>query len=455
MGDYSDFNLRMKAMEQLGQEQPRFIDPSDIYVPPGYVVENFIQGLDGPVNMVFTDDGDILVAESGYFSGVARILRISNDNVEVVDDDFLEPLNGVNYHDGIIYASHKGMITAIEESGSRRDIITGLPSNGDFPNSKVEIGTDGKIYFGLGTATNSGVVGTDNLWVHNYALLHDYPGSYIMLNGQNFQSNNMLLSEGVYEVASTGAFSPYGVPNRPYELRKAVVKASGSIMRCNLDGTNLEMVAWGLRNPVRLKFNHNGHLFASVQGYDNRGSRPVANASDYIYYIIPGVWYGWPDFSGQEPLTSPRFIPEGGKPIEFLLTNHPNVPPAPFASFPSNSSIMGFDINRNAEFGAVGDFYVAEFGSIWPPTSRQTERNPGVGHKISRIDPTTGGVTTFAINRSGFPANITMEGGFGWPTDVVFGPDGAMYVLDFGTNPLGSLVEYRPNSGIIWKITRI
>ena len=33
MGDYSDFNLRMKAMEQLGQEEPRFIDPSDIYVP--------------------------------------------------------------------------------------------------------------------------------------------------------------------------------------------------------------------------------------------------------------------------------------------------------------------------------------------------------------------------------------------------------------------------------------
>jgi glucose/arabinose dehydrogenase len=453
MNEYDRDNLSLAACNQISGGE-RYINAYDINVPPGYQIELFAQGFDCPVNLVFTDDGDVLVAESGFLSGNARIIRLRAGNYEIVAEDFSIPLSGVNYHNGVIYASHRGFVTTFDQDGTRRNIISGLPSNGDFVNNKIEFGPDNKMYFGQGAATNSGVVGSDNQWVLDFSLLCDYPGKYIILNGQNFETNNMLLAPGEIESAYTGAYSAYGVPNTPYEVRKGVVKATGSILRANLDGTDLELVAWGIRNAVRLKFDEGGRLFAANHGFDERGSRPIANASDHIYIIEQGLWYGWPDYTAGEPVTSSRLTPEGGKPAEFLLVNHPNIPPVPFARFPPNSTIMGFDINKDRDFGNRGELYVAEFGSVWPTLSNFVVPNPTIGHKISRVDIYTGGVTTFAINRSGFPASFTLEGGFGWPTDVTFGPDGAMYVLDFGTNPRGSLTEFIPNTGVIWRISK-
>jgi glucose/arabinose dehydrogenase len=446
---YIDYSISC----QTASNQDRYLNPADIYVPNNYKVEVFATGLNFPVNMVFTEYGEILIAESGAYSQTPRILRYNNGIYQVVAEGFQAPLSGVNYYNGNIYVSHKGHITAISLDGTRRDIISGLPSNGDFTNNKVEFGPDAKLYFGQGAVTNSGVVGQDNNWVRDNAFLHDHPGSYIMLRGQNYVTNNMLLSEGEEELTYTGAFSPYGVPNNPYEVRKGITKATSSILRSNPDGTELELYAWGLRNAIRLKFDQSGRLFAANQGFDSRGSRPIANATDHMYIITQGLWYGWPDFSAGEPVTSRRFVPDGGQSVEFLMANHPNAAPIPFAIFPSNSNIMGFDINNFEEFGEIGDVFTAEFGSTWH-TSSSVIPNMGIGHRVSRTSVFSGGSTTFAVNRSGFLSSFSGDGGLGWPTDVVLGPDHAMYVLDFGTNPLGNIAEFLPNTGVIWRISR-
>ncbi len=438
---------------QTTVSQERYLNPADIYVPKGYKVEVYLSGLNFPVNMVFTEYGEILIAESGSYSQTPRILRYSNGMLQVIAEGFYAPISGINYYNGSIYVSQKGYITIISPDGTRRDIISGLPSNGDYTNNKVEFGPDGKLYFGQGAVTNSGVVGLDNGWVRDNAFLHDHPGSYIMLRGQNFATNNMLLSEGEEEITYTGAFSPYGVPNNPYEVRKGITKATASILRANLDGTGLELYAWGLRNAIRLRFDQSGRLFAANQGFDARGSRPIANATDHIYIITQGLWYGWPDYSAGEPVTSRRFVPEGGRSVEFLLANHPNAAPIPFAIFPSNSNIMGFDINYFEEFGEIGDIFMAEFGSTWQDNTSMIP-NMGIGHRVSRTSVYSGGSTTFAVNRSGFLASYSREGGFGWPTDLVLGPDHAMYVVDFGTNPIDNITEFLPNTGVIWRITR-
>ncbi len=452
----SDFmNQKLKSCSQNEVGEGRYLNPADINVPSGYQVEVYAEGLNYPINMVFTETGDLLIAESGYLQEKSRILRLSNGVFDVITEEFVTPLTGINYLNGMIYASHRGYVTIVGFDGSKRNIISGLASNGDYPNYKVEFGPDGKMYFGQGSSTNSGVVGNDNVWIHTSPLLCDYPGFYIMLNGQNYSTPNILLPEGTEEVAHTGAFSPYGVPNMPYEIRKGIVKATGSIMRANMDGTELELYVWGLRNAVRLKFDEAGRLFAANQGYDERGSRPIANASDHMYLIDQGLWYGWPDYTAGEAVTSSRFMPEGGRPVEALLVNYPNVPPVPFARIPPNSTIMGFDFSNSSDFGNRGSLYVAEFGSGWPDFNRYLAPNPGLGHKVSKVDLFTGGVTSFAINKSGFPSSLTLEGGFGWPTDVVFGPDHAMYILDFGTNPRGNLLEFIPNTGVIWRITKI
>lgn len=447
-------NYLIKTYNQTDNGVRRNLNPNDINIASGYRIEVFAEGLSAPSSILFTDDGDLLIADSGYTTGNPSVSRFVNGSFELIADNFNVPLTGINYRGGDIYVSHRSMVTVLREDGSRSNILTGLPSSGDYSNSRVDFSSDGKMYFGQGTVTNSGVVGLDNLWVPSHPFLYDKPGNYVLLRGQNFASTNMLI-EASDEIVNTGAFSPFGEHNDPHEIRKGVSKASGSILRANLDGTDLELVAWGFRSPSYVKFDEADRLFVSNNGYDIRGSRPIANAPDEFHLVTQGLWYGWPDYAGGEPVTLDRFRPEGGQPVEFLFMNHPNIPPRPFAIFPPESTIIGFDFNYNTDFGPRGDVYIAEFGNVLPRTyGNSTSLFAGTGHRISRIDMFTGGVTTFAINRSGFSATITREGGFGRPSDITFGPDGAMYVTDMGLNTLEDPNIFIPDTGVIWRITR-
>ena len=367
----------------------------------------------------------------------------------MIAEGFHPPLTGINEHEGDIFVSHRGAITVIKPNGQRENIITGLPSWGDHHNNRVVFGPDGKMYFGQGTATNTGVVGNDNDWVKQFSHFHDYPGATIELRGQNFQTSNQL-STAAQEIVYTGAYSPYGVPSHPGEVVKGHVKASGSILRANRDGSHLELVAWGLRNPFRIKFDRNNRLFAANHGMDERGSRPVANSPDEFHMIRPGTWYGWPDYTGGEPVTLPVFKSKNHPQPEFLLQRHPMTPPRPLARFAPHSATMGFDFNYSPTFASVGDVFIAEFGSEAPTTTGGSPL-PNVGHRVSRIDMRTRQITPFAINNTGQAASATGGGGLERPIDVVFGLHGEMYIVDFGIFPPKGEPS---NSGVIWRVMR-
>ncbi len=431
----------------------RYLNPNDITIEKGYNIEVFAEGLNTPTSMLFTEDGNLFIANSGYLTEKADISILRNGRFELFAEGFNVPLIGINYRNGELFVSHMSTVTVIRRDGSRQDLIKGLPSYGDYSNSRVDFGSDGKIYFGIGTATNSGVVGNDNLWLENYPTFHDYPGAYIMLNGQNFATTNILGSSK--EIIYTGAYCVYGETNQPFEFRKRLEKATGSILRVNSDGSNLELVAWGLRSISYLRFDNRQRLFASNNGYDFRGSRPIANAPDEFLIITEGTWYGFPDYSGGEPVTLPRFRPEGGQQPEFLLYNHPIAPPKPYALFPPDSTIIGFDFNNNVNFSNIGDIYIAEFGSVQLRNiGGLALQYPSTGYRVSKID-SYGVASTFALNKSGFPSYITNEGGFGRPSDIAFGPDGAMYILDTGTSTREDPNNILPNTGVIWKVTRV
>lgn len=449
---YNRTRMRLNINTIMEEGTQRFINPSSISLAPGYQIEVFAMGLDSPSAMTFDINGNLLIAESDHVTGVSKILILRNGRIETFAESLQSPISGLSYYRGNLYISHKGSINMIKPDGTRQNVISGLPSGGDYGNSNVAFSSDGKMYIGQGTVTNSGVVGTDNGWVPHHPFLHDSPGSYIMLNGQNFESKNIMVSGN--ELAYTGAFSAFGETNIRYEIRKGVTKASGCILRCNPDGTEIEMVAWGLRNPSRIRFDQNDRLYAANQGYEIRGSRPIAFAPDEFVQIQPDIWYGWPDFAGGEPVIDPRFWPEGEKPVEFLLVNHPNIPPKPFAVFPSFSYIMGFDFNYSS-FAPYGNVFIAEFGNAGHTINGLAAPYAGYGHRISQIDMGSGAVTTFAMNKSGFSASITRDGGLGRPMEVLFGPDHAMYVLDMGLNTLNNPSIYIPNTGVIWRISKI
>ena len=73
----------------------------------------------------------------------------------------------------------------------------------------------------------------------------------------------------------------------------------------------------------------------TVNGADERGSRPIANDTEKIYQIDIssshsskqlGKFYGWPDFFGNaEPVTDPKFQIKSHPPLQFVMENHPPV----------------------------------------------------------------------------------------------------------------------------------
>lgn len=81
-----------------------------------------------------------------------------------------------------------------------------------------------------------------------------------------------------------------------------------------------------------------------------------------------------------------------------------------------------------------------------------------LGFKVVRVDPATGDIQDFAVNRGGKngPASLIGGGGFERPVAARFAPDGtALYVVDFGVVTMkGKTPQPRPGTGVIWRIVR-
>lgn len=440
---------------------PREVDPSDIAVPAGYAVEKVTEGLTFPSAVLADEDDQLYVVEAGYSYGPEfappRLLRVHDDGTdkEIARGDS-GPWTGAALHDGTFYiaaSGAEGRILQVSPDGNVDRLIGGLPGRTDHHTNGPVVGADGWLYFGQGTATNSAVVGLDNFefgWLSQSPERHDMPCRSVTLAGENFSTANPL--DDTDATAVTGAYVPFGTRTSEGERIEGQVPCTGAILRVPVAGGSPEVVAWGLRNPFGLAFSPEGELFATDNGFDERGSRPVFGAADYLWRIKQGAWYGWPDFVGGRPITDNRFRPPGGPQPEFLLRDHPQVPPAPRAVFGVHSSSNGLDFSRSPDFGHVGDAFVAQFGDMAAGTGKVLSP---VGFRVVRVDPETGVVDAFATNRQGDgPASWLGTAGLERPVDVQFSADGReLYVLDFGVMTISDQGPVpRRNTGVLWRI---
>lgn len=67
--------------------------------------------------------------------------------------------------------------------------------------------------------------------------------------------------------------------------------------------------AWA--TPRLLRIQSEGRLYVTDNRYDDHGSRSLWGTPDLLWRVTPGMWYGWPDFSGNEPVYQGRFKPPG------------------------------------------------------------------------------------------------------------------------------------------------
>ncbi|HUR16704.1 MAG TPA: PQQ-dependent sugar dehydrogenase, partial [Candidatus Limnocylindrales bacterium] len=254
----------------------------------------------------------------------------------------------------------------------------------------------------------------------------------------------------------TGAYVPFGTDTDFGQIIPGNPKASGAILRVDPDTKEVEAVAWGLRNPFGLAFHPDGRLFATEHGSDERGARFIVGDPDDFYEIREGAWYGWPDFASGIRLDDPRWG-QGGMAREPALAEFPDPnPPMPTASFVTHAAANGFDFSRSSDFGFSGQAFVALFGDLAPiTTARQVVP---AGFKVVRVDPDTGTITEFATNRIQGPASKLFHGGFERPSHCAFGPDGNLYVVDFGEikiAPEKGGIRMKQGTGTVWRIRRL
>ncbi|MCP4890153.1 MAG: c-type cytochrome [Planctomycetaceae bacterium] len=192
--------------------------------------------------------------------------------------------------------------------------------------------------------------------------------------------------------------------------------SSGAVFRCELDGSNLEVFATGLRNPQELAFNDVGDLF-SVDNNSDSGDRAR------IVHLLEGGDSGWRMYYQYLPDRGPFNRERIWEPIH---AGQPAYIVPPIANFSDGPS--GFAHYPGTGFGdALKDtFFICDF----------------------RGGPANSGIRTFKLSPSGAFYQLETDSDPIWTvlaTDLAFGPDGALYVSDWvdGWDGLGKGRIYR------------
>jgi glucose/arabinose dehydrogenase len=491
----------------IAQNRP-LVDRKLVEYPPGFELSVAMRGLTAPSAVAFvTAEGEynnaILIAESGnegspriygykpdgtYFSIYPAAGRIPTFGLISRANDIYAPIGGMCVVGDRIFVTHRdsrgrGVVTSFGFDGSSRTVVSDLPAEGDYSVTDIAESLDGRLYFGVGAATNSGVVGIDNWqvgWVRKHPNFCDVPASLstpstLKLLGFKFLTKNP--TAGLFggdDNVETGPFQPFG-KNNQLRIPKSDTPTA-AIYSVSPTGGDLRQEAWGLRLPRGITFDEWGAAFMTNDGMELRGTRPVKDDPDVLLKLQYRTWYGWPDFSADlSPISEPRFLEPAlimrtGYPELTFLIDHATsglVPPTQFRDvllqgiFPSLSGAAKLDfVPPNTPFQRFqGSVIVALSGDRAPfATSGQKLRQP-VGYKVVRVDTYTKEVHEFIHNTRDLPASKLGISGDALerPVDVKFGPDGNLYILDYGkmemhgghekiTRGTGKLLILRPTT---------
>ncbi|GLF98328.1 ThuA domain-containing protein [Streptomyces yaizuensis] len=284
----------------------------------------------------------------------------------------------------------------------------------------IDFDAQGNLY--LSTGDDSNPFASDG-----YAPLDERPGRNPAYDARRTSGNTDDLRGKILRI-KVAADGSYTVPD-------------GNLFAPGTPDTRPEIYAMGLRNPFRFSVDQRtGHLYAGEYGPDAGAPEPGRGPSGKVGFLRitgPGN-YGWP-FCGiaGEPYTDYDFATgTSGPPYDCAAprndspynTGLRDLPPARSAWIPyDGGSVPAFGTGSESPMGGPvyrydpdnpspvkfpeaydGDFFAGEFGRRW----------------IRRVEHTADGGPG-AIHA--FPWNGTQV------MDMTFGPDGALYVLDYGT----------------------
>ncbi|WP_017733595.1 PQQ-dependent sugar dehydrogenase [Nafulsella turpanensis] len=453
------------------------VDASDVVVPDGYKVEAVMTGLSFPTDVTFADDGTIFVSEGGsswptrpYMP--ARVVIIKpNGKTEAITMNVQAGPRGIAWREGELYMAIKGgyhmqVAKYNLETGKLTVLIDKLPSGGWHEPGGPVFGPDGLMYFGNGSVSQQGVCLPMGFTVDlaKHPLAHDVPGQDVTLTGNNVWSRDP--RRPYPYLTQTGPFKPFGTTAEKGEVIKGALFCNSAVWRSKPDGSDVELLAWGIRNPFGMAINEEGELYVSDNDFEEKGERAIAKDPDRIWHIKNAKqpfgsvktpdWYGFPDICGDGlPVNHEKHHPEKGKPADLFLQDPPPwAGPAAFLEQP-HSCMCKMDFSSSDSFGHKGELFVAEWGTLAPLNSPRRE-DLDHGFRVIRVDVKKGTAEPFMHNKEFGPASRIGGGGIERPVSCKFSPNGKdLYVLDFGHARIdkGAMFAFA-HTGVLWKITK-
>jgi glucose/arabinose dehydrogenase len=325
-------------------------------VPEGFRLELFAAEIPRARFLRFTTAGDLLVSRP--HEGDILLLRRDNDGngqadaKEVLLSGLQRPL-GMDFSEDWLYIAESNRISRVrfnsitgEVEGDLMPVVEGLTDNGNHWSKTIRIGDDKKLYLAQGSTCN-------------------------------------ICEEK--------------------DLRRA------TMMRFQLDGSQPEVIATGLRNSVGFDWSpRDGGLYATDNGRDFMGDDfPPCE----LNRIEVDQFYGWPYFNGDN-------VPDPNMGVDPLAAQRS--PSAPAHNFRAHNAPLGMTfLNDEALPGDYQHSALVALHGSW-------NRSSPDGYKVVSLHWTDDG-----IEERDFLSGFNQDGDIsGRPVDVAQGPDGAIYISD-------------------------
>jgi glucose/arabinose dehydrogenase len=334
---------------------------SKLVVPEGFTVSLYADGMEEARSLALGDDGTLYVGTRGAQGApaIGKVYAIPNRNGDGRGDEVITILEGLNYpngvafHDGDLYVAELNRVLKYENVSADTlksmpepaVVVDGLPNDYMHGWKFIDIGPDNKLYIPVGANCNTCEV------------------------------------EGYH----------------------------GTILRADLDGSNLEVYAKGVRNSVGFAWEPTtGSFWFTDNGRDLWGDDIPPEELNNV--TQPGQHFGFPYRFGKDLVDDEYFT---------TLADSDFVPSV--LEMPAHNAGLGIEFYTGAQFPAEykNQLFVAYHGS-W-------NRNPIDGYRVRLMRFENGKAISYEDFMSGWVEDNKY---WGRPVDIEQMADGSLLVSD-------------------------